>query len=134
MLGRGATLPGDCQFASGQINGPVVFGTYTCSGGQVVFELRHPNGAVHAATQTEKFAVVLQSGSPPAGLADALMARIRSREAEFEWLSLAPPITETPWRLAYIAIALLLVIAALGWSVRRRRATAQRVASQQREA
>jgi hypothetical protein len=57
-------------------------------------------------------------------LADALVARIRSREDDFEWLSLAPP-AATSWPLAYLAIAVL-GIAALGWTLRRRRPTAER--------
>jgi MYXO-CTERM domain-containing protein len=125
MLGRGAALPGECQFASGQVSGPVVIATYTCSGAQVVFELRHPSRAAAAPMQTEKFSVALQSGSPPAGLAEALLERIRSREDDFTWLSLAPP-AEPPSVFPYVAVAALLGLAALGWMLRRRRSAAQR--------
>ena len=91
MLGRGATLPGQCQLSAGDINGAIVVGTYTCPAGQVVFELRHPSKAPADASHTDKFAVVVKSGAPPAGLADALLTSIKSHEAQFKWLSLRPP-------------------------------------------
>ena len=36
MLGTGATLPGDCKLAGGQVHYATVNATYTCPGGQVV--------------------------------------------------------------------------------------------------
>ena len=85
MVGQGATLPGPCTFAAGEVERTVIKSTYKCPDGQVVFELRHPSTAPVGATYTAKFAIMLQSGSPPAGLVDALVALIRSRETAFEW-------------------------------------------------
>src|SRR5947208_3265485 len=72
MLGRGATLPGQCSFANGGVERTTVKAAYTCPGGEVVFELHHPSKAPAGATQTARFAVTVRAGSPPAGMAEAL--------------------------------------------------------------
>jgi hypothetical protein len=119
MLGRGAALPGQCQLSNGDINGPVVAGTYTCSTGQVVFELRHPEQAPADALRTEKFAIVLKSGTPPAGLSDALLASIKAHEAQFKWLSLIPPKPTSPGFLGILVP--VLAVAAVIFLLRRMR-------------
>jgi hypothetical protein len=86
MLGRGATLPDACAFATGQIERTVVRGVYDCPGGEVVLELRHPSDAPANTTGTEKIAIVTMRGTPPAALLAALQERIREREGTFEWL------------------------------------------------
>jgi hypothetical protein len=86
MLGRGAALPDGCKFAGGDADGPIIRATYTCPTGEVVFEVVHPSNAAEAATQTERFAIAVQSGSPPTELADTLASLIHSREADFEWV------------------------------------------------
>lgn len=85
MLGRGATLPAGCAFASGQIEHAVVRGIYVCSGAEVVLELRHPSAAPADAARTDKMAIVTTRGTPPAPLLAALQARVREREGAFEW-------------------------------------------------
>jgi hypothetical protein len=85
ILGRGVELPGTCKFAGAEADASVIRSTYACPKGAVVFELRHPTEAGSGATKTSEFAVTLKSGSPPAGLVDALASHIRSREAAFTW-------------------------------------------------
>jgi hypothetical protein len=86
MLGRGASLPDRCTLSDGQIDHTVVKATYTCPLGDVVVDLSHPDQAPENATETERFALVVDSGSPPESLLDALAANVRRREGEFEWL------------------------------------------------
>jgi hypothetical protein len=89
MLGRGASLPDGCKFAGGVADGPTIRATYSCPSGEVVYELAHPSAAAEAPVQTDRFAVVLESGAPPEALSDVLSSLIRSREEGFEWK--APP-------------------------------------------
>src|SRR5207244_1016996 len=96
ILGRGAALPGKCTLAAGQIAGGVIAATYNCSGGEVVVELRHPAKAPAGARRTSRFAIVVRSGSPARGLLDALAARIRSREAAFQWTHVVPAPSPAP--------------------------------------
>lgn len=86
MLGRGADLPDGCRFADGEIERTFVRGTYDCSGAASVIELRHTTDAPAAATRTEKIALVVIEGAPPAGLVTALGKLVREREGAFEWL------------------------------------------------
>jgi len=120
MLGRGATLPGNCTFTGGQIDRTSVKASYTCPGGAVVFELRHPSLTQSGAVETEKFAVILQSGSPPSGFAEELGARIRSREGPFEWKWLGVSPTRFS-RLGVIIAAAVIGAGALWLLLRRRR-------------
>lgn len=86
MLGRGAPLPDGCKFAGGGADGPLIRTTYTCPSGEVVYHVVHPDNATETATETEQFAIMVESGAPPDSLADALASLMRSREGEFEWL------------------------------------------------
>lgn len=85
MLGRGTTLPDDCTFRAGQAEYTKVTATYACPGGDVVLELAHPDVAAGAEVETEQFGITVQSGAPPAGLADAVAATVRSHEDAFQW-------------------------------------------------
>jgi GDSL-like Lipase/Acylhydrolase family len=85
ILGLGVALPGGCSLARGNAAGAVVTVEYACSAGKVVFELRHPDDAPADALRTERFAVVLRSGSVPPGLLDALASLIRANEGGFHW-------------------------------------------------
>jgi hypothetical protein len=85
MLGRDATLAGDCRFQSGDANGSMVAATYACPAGEVVVELRHPSVAPAGAVRSEKFALDVRSGEAPPALLPALTERIRARESPFEW-------------------------------------------------
>jgi len=76
MLGKGETLPGDCKLSAGQVEYKTVKATYACSSGNVVFELSHPSQAAGDAERTDRFALTLQSGSPPDGFVPALVSRI----------------------------------------------------------
>ena len=119
MLGTGATLPGDCKLAGGQVHYATVNATYTCPGGQVVVELAHRNTAGWTGAHTAKFAIRLLSGSPPPDLLTAFESRIRSHEATFEWKSFDPPSTRSSPRIVALAVAGLLGILLLGWAARR---------------
>lgn len=120
MLGRGVTLA-ECKLTSGEVDHAIIKATYACPEGEVVFELRHPDKAPANATRTARFAITLLSGSPPAGLADALTSRIRSRETAFEWKLLeSGPERSSPAPLL-LAAAGILGLAVLGWALRRRR-------------
>jgi hypothetical protein len=126
MLGRGETLPGQCRFGSGQVSGQVVLGTYTCPGGEVVVELRHPSTAATDNPRTERFAVAVRSGTAPAELTTALVERIRAREGDFEWVSRSQPAPAAASGRRYPVFAALLAAALLFWVLRRRRSAAQR--------
>lgn len=89
MFGRGAMLPDGCAFAGGQADGAVIRAAYSCPSGEVVFALGHPSTAAAGSLQTERFAITLERGAPPDGLVAALLWLVRSREASFEWTSLA---------------------------------------------
>jgi hypothetical protein len=119
MLGKGATLPEGCKLTDGRVEHSTVEATYSCPAGEVVFELSHPSRAGGAATRTDRFGLTLRSGSPPQGLAPALAARIRSKEAAFEWKWIGQPRAASRSRLL-LATAGLLAIAALGFVLRRR--------------
>jgi hypothetical protein len=126
MLGKGATLPDGCKMTGGEVDYTVVRGTYQCPGGEVVIELTHPSKASGAATRTERFAITVRSGSPPAGLMPALVSLIRSREASFEWKFLAvAPQRSSARRVVLVAVGLL-AVAALAWALRRRSSSGSR--------
>jgi hypothetical protein len=120
MLGRGVTLA-ECKLTSGEVDHAIIKATYACPEGEVVFELRHPDKAPANATRTARFAITLLSGSPPAGLADALTSRIRSRETAFEWKLLESGPERSSPALLLLAAAGILGLAVLGWALRRRR-------------
>ncbi len=119
MLGRGAALPEQCKFAGGEVDHAVIKATYACPGGEVVFELRHPSKAPAGATETARFAITLLSGSPPAGLAEALTSRIRSGETAFEWR--LPQSRPKPRLVLFAAAGILGIAVVLGWALWRRK-------------
>src|SRR6185369_9176917 len=92
MLGNGAVLPGDCKLDSGNLEKTTIKATYACSGGDVVVALAHPAAAPANATRTEKFALWVERGTPPADLQSVLLSRIRERESQFRWI-VYPPTT-----------------------------------------
>lgn len=129
MLGQKATLPDGCQLVKGDVEYRVVKALYKCPAGEVAIELSHPTRAAPAATRTDRFAITVQSGSPPDRLIPALEARIRSREATFEWQIIEPsektsgrngPPSGRSISWVRLALAALFVIAIAGWIARRR--------------
>jgi hypothetical protein len=125
MLGRGATLPGECKFNGVEADHAIISTTYSCPSGEVVFELRHPSEAARGATRTERFGMTVKSGTPPAGLTDALAALIRSHETKFEWkwvgvMEGGPPASR---RIVPVAAAAFVVVVGL-WLILRRRSAA----------
>jgi hypothetical protein len=122
MLGRGAPLASGCTFAGGHADGPSVRVTYTCPSGEVVLELAHPDQARSTTAKTERFAITLQSGSPPDELVADLVSRIRSRENLFEWKWIGRRRGASRLRTIVLGVAAvgLLGLAALAWALRRR--------------
>jgi len=120
MLGKGAALPGGCKLDAGDVDRSSIKATYACSEGNVVFQLTHPSNAPAKATHTTHFAITLLSGTPPAGLAEAVEQLVRSREGTFEWKqghTKSKPMSAS--HLAVGAVALVAIIA-IGWLLRRR--------------
>jgi hypothetical protein len=126
MLGKGAALPDNCKLASADVDHTAIKATYTCPGGEVVFQLTHPSAAPAGAKHTDRFAITLLSGTPPAALQPALEALIRAKESAFKWKSLTLSPTKVSRRRVAVAAAVagLVGIAAVQW-VRRRRRSAE---------
>jgi hypothetical protein len=122
IFGRGEVLPGECRWLRGEGDGRTVRTTYGCPDGEVVFELRHPSQLKSPTFRTKKFAGVLLAGLPPAGLADALRARIEDREAAFEWAWISAPPRRYSRGVLMVVVPLLALIAL--WSMLRRRRSA----------
>jgi hypothetical protein len=119
MLGSGQTLPAGCTFGDGQIERTSVVGTYTCGANQVVLQLLHPEMAPRGAVRTQRFAITVKSGTPPAGLVDAVAERIRARETAFEWKTVEDARSEPAAPILGWAVGLGAVAAILGfWAVR----------------
>ncbi len=85
MLGSGEELPGSCRFLSGAAHPQTIVATYTCAGQSLVLELRHRGAVPMGAPHSDHFALAIKEGLAPSGLIEALLARIREREAEFQW-------------------------------------------------
>jgi hypothetical protein len=127
VFGRGETLPGECRFSGGEAAGPTVRATYACGFGEIVLALAHPSQAPKGATLTKQFAISVQSGSAPAGLVDAVAARLRAREGEIQWKWLGPPPSGSWWpaiRVISAMAAIVIVAIAFVRLIRRRRSSA----------
>ena len=124
MLGLGDTVPGGCTFSDGKIERTSVVATYTCGGAQIVLRLVHPTSAPDGAVHTQQFAVAVESGTPPAGLVNAVADRIRAREAAFEWTEVGNRGTAVRhWPLAVAAGAVVAML--VFWALWRRTAKRQ---------
>ena len=124
MLGKGETLAG-CTLSDGKIERTVVLATYTCGDGQVVLQLLHPASAPSGGVRTDRFAIGVQSGTPPGGLLEAVAARVRAREGAFTWTELGDHATKSiDWRLAAVAAAGVVAAVLVFVALRRRRAAA----------
>ena len=128
MLGSDVALPGDCRLVSGNLEKTTIKATYACPSGDVVVELTHPDAAPTNATSTEKFALRVDRGTPPADLQSVLLSRIRERESQFHW-AVYPDRTPAAETRAVsmlsggVVLGLLLLAALLLW---RRRTVATR--------
>ena len=127
MLGADVPLVPGCVLSEGQVERRMVRATYKCAAGDVVFELHHPSDAPAAAATTDHFAVVLQSGSPPEGMSDRLVSRIRERESTFEWKWVGPRsrIGLSFTQIAILATAGVLAMAVLAWVLQKRLASSR---------
>jgi hypothetical protein len=91
IVGRGASFPGDCAFAGGQVEHAAILGKYGCPHGEIALALEHPSRAPAGAARTERFAITVRSGSPPAGFLEAFESWVRAHEGSFQWQWLPPP-------------------------------------------
>jgi len=94
LLGLGQSLPGGCMFTNGQIERSSVRASYTCGAEQIVLQFHHPEITPRGDVRTKKFAIMVQSGTPPGGFVEAIAERVRAREAAFEWTAVSRK--ETP--------------------------------------
>jgi len=86
MLGQGAALPDGCSLVSGTAAYNTITARYSCRGDEIEFALVHPMRAGEEDVQTENFAIAQRSGAADNKLTDALVALVRSKEANFEWI------------------------------------------------
>jgi hypothetical protein len=122
MLGSDTALSGGCKLNTGDIEKTIVKATYACPGGDVVFELSHPSAAPRGALRTEKFALRIESGTPPPDLQNVLLARIREHETDFRWTAqLRPAVPSQPRTVPVLALVLVLLLMTAGFLWRRRR-------------
>jgi len=119
MLGLRAELPGNCKFTNGEVQHTTVQVSYECPGGPVIFRLVHPSKAPSGAIESTKFAMIEESGTPPPGLATALVERLQKGESEFEWLWIGREDVATPRALVGLIAAAVLVAGVLFWLLRR---------------
>jgi len=117
MLGGADTLPGGCKLADGQIARTAVVAKYTCSGGDVVLQLDHPDVAASGGVRTQRFAITVKSGTPPGGLVDAVAERIRAREGSFQWKTLEAAKRQKHWVVLAVAVAAVGILVI--WVLRR---------------
>ena len=128
LLGKGETLAGACKLSDGQIQRTSVLATYTCGDeAKVVLELLHPTSAPAGAARTDRFAIGVKSGTPPAGLVEAVADKIRAREAGFQWVEVGGdrgPLVEGAAakrrKLLYAGVAVAAIVVL--WILRRRAA------------
>lgn len=124
MLGIREVLPGECRFSGGNAEGPSLRATYDCSTGSVTIVFRHP-AATEGGRRTEKFAFEVTEGTAPEGLLDALEARVREREAKFEWLEPREnDPSAMPFGLSLPVVVAAVLIAGVLFGVWRRRSAA----------
>ena len=126
MLGTGQQLPGGCTLGEGKIERTSVVATYACGAERVVLELVHPSVAPNRAVRTERLAVGVKSGTPPAGLLDAVADRIRAREAAFQWTAVGDQSGAGAQSRWPVAIATGVVVGILALWILRRIAAARR--------
>lgn len=123
MLGKEQDLPGGCKLTDGKIERTAVLATYGCAGTDVVLQLRHPDDASAGSVRTERFAVDVKSGTPPAGLVEAVAAKIRAGEAGFHWTDVGNGRAAHANGITRWLVVLALGVAAfLVYRLRRRRA------------
>ncbi len=123
MLGQGETLPGGCTLSDGKIERTSVLATYTCGDAQIVLHLIHPASAPVGAVGTQRLAVTVASGTPPAGLVEAVADRIRVHGSAFEWTEVG--MRSSPARRWPFAVGAVVAMLAF-WAWRRRAARRKR--------
>jgi hypothetical protein len=86
VVGRDATLPGNCKLFNLLINRRIIDAEYACTAGNVTFELVHPSEAASDDLQTERFAIGAKNGAAPDDLREAIASVVRTEERAFEWI------------------------------------------------
>lgn len=85
MFGKGEVLPGGCRLQDARVLRTYVVGTWACDAGEATVELRPLASAPAGAATTAKLAVA-GKGALPDGLLDAVVARVRERDARWHWM------------------------------------------------
>jgi hypothetical protein len=80
----------ECRWTGTSVEGNVVRAGYSCAGRDFHVSLVHP-GEPHSEARTigrtDQFDVLLGAGEqPPAGFTDAIVARVRANEANWQWV------------------------------------------------
>ena len=130
MAGGSERLPGGCAVDGVSIDHVLVSARYRCDDGSTPgIVLRHPSTS-SATLRTAAFAIEPSPDAPPA-LVEAIVSRIRARDAEFRWdvsgMSPGPQPSEPWFAIALAVAAAVIALSAAGavvWWRRRRRAAA----------
>jgi hypothetical protein len=116
LLGGGDALADGCHLENAQVERVAVHASYRCDGGIVErLDLRHPSQASEA-IRTERFELVASApGSASQALLSGVAARIRTREATWQWIVVSTP-TGRP-RPALTATRVAFVAAQCAWGL-----------------
>lgn len=114
MVGGSDVLPGGCRVDEVTVGRRHIDVAYGCEGGQrVSVWFRHVEDTGNAGAIAGRFALGVQ-GESPAGLVDAIAARVSAREAGFTWTEFrTPPVADrrgrTPMNWLLVGAALLML-------------------------
>lgn len=115
MVGGDEVLPGGCRVEEVTVSRRHIDVTYGCDGGQRArVWLRHLEDTANPGDTAGRFALGVQ-GAAPAGLMEAVIARVTAREASFRWTEFrAPPVADrrgrTPANWLLVGVTLLMLV------------------------
>jgi hypothetical protein len=124
MLGKGAELPGPCKLSGAEAKQTMIRAEYACPSGAIAAEFYHPDDAPAGATKTSQFAIVVPAAAP-SGFGEALVERVRAREAPFQWkyVGRSAVAAERKSPIVWFAVAAVVAVIVIVRIVRRRRAS-----------
>jgi hypothetical protein len=115
MVGGGDVLPGGCRVDRVTVGRYRIDATYGCADGvRATLWLRHVESTGSADALAGRFALGVR-GEAPAGLVDAVAARVTAREAGFAWREFhAPPMADrdgrSPLNWLLVGVTLLMLV------------------------
>ena len=115
MVGGGDVLPGGCRVDEVVVGRYRIDVTYGCAGGlRTTVWLRHFENTGSADAIAGRFALGVR-GEAPAGLVDAIAARVTAREAGFAWREFrTPPVADrrgrSPLNWLLVGVTLLMLV------------------------